>query len=281
MYYVLENDKPNFFENLFSWIKLEQNKIILPLGRIKISNKKIEKIARKTVNLISFSNSNKIVLSKEIKKKEDFLMLLQSEPIHIVDGKWLFEMLTIDVLDYLCCKMVFKKEDIGVSVLINDENDSRIQIIKELSKQYKTVNLITNHREKFKRIEEQIMEEQGVILMVTNNRKKSLARSKIVVNFDFPEELFQKYSLPEDAVVLNFSEKIEIKNKRFNGVLVQDYEISVGNWCDYDIVLDEKFDVKDLYESQFYKKQPYDMVRKQMKVDGVCVCKLFGKNGVI
>lgn len=281
MYYVLENDKPSFLENLFSLIKLKQNKIILPLNPGNVSRKKLKKLAQKTLNIVLGSNSQKIVLSKELKKQEAFVLGLQSNSIHLVDGKWLFEILVIDILEYLKDKKNLKKQEMRISILINEEKENRIQVIKELAKQYKSVNLITNHIEKFQKIEKQILEEQGIILTVTNNRKKSLLRSQLVINFDFPEELFRQYYLPEEAIVLNLAEKIEIKKKRFNGILIQDYEIFFKNWDDYDIELEEKFAKKEVYEAQFYQKQPYEMVRRQVKLDGVGILKLFGKNGEI
>lgn len=281
MYYVLENDKPSFLENLFSLIKLKQNKIILPLNPGNVSRKKLKKLAQKTLNIVLGSNSQKIVLSKELKKQEAFVLGLQSNSIHLVDGKWLFEILVIDILEYLKDKKNLKKQEMRISILINEEKENRIQVIKELAKQYKSVNLITNHIEKFQKIEKQILEEQGIILTVTNNRKKSLLRSQLVINFDFPEELFRQYYLPEEAIVLNLAEKIEIKKKRFNGILIQDYEIFLKNWDDYDIELEEKFAKKEVYEAQFYQKQPYEMVRRQVKLDGVGILKLFGKNGEI
>lgn len=281
MYYVLENDKPNFLENLFSLIKLKQNKIILPLNPDNVSTKKVKKLAQKTINVVLCSNSQKIVLSKELKKQETFVLELQNKPIHLVDGKWLFEMLVIDILDYLEEKRNFKKQEMRISILINEEKENRIQVIKELAQQYKSVNLITNHIEKFQKIEKQILEEQGIILTVTNNRKKSLMHSQLVINFDFPEELFMQYYLPEEAIILNLAERIEIKKKRFNGILIQDYEIFVKNSDDYDIELEEKFAKKEVYEAQFYQKQPYEMVKRQMKRDGVGILKLFSKNGEI
>lgn len=281
MYYVLENDKPSFLENLFSLIKLKQNKIILPLNPGNVSRKKLKKLAQKTLNIVLGSNSQKIVLSKELKKQEAFVLGLQSNSIHLVDGKWLFEILVIDILEYLKDKKNLKKQEMRISILINEEKENRIQVIKELAKQYKSVNLITNHIDKFQKIEQQILEEQGIILTVTNNRKKSLLRSQLVINFDFPEELFRQYYLPEEAIVLNLAEKIEIKKKRFNGILIQDYEIFFKNWDDYDIELEEKFAKKEVYEAQFYQKQPYEMVRRQVKLDGVGILKLFGKNGEI
>ena len=70
MFYILENDKPNFWKKGFSQVRLEQNKIILPHYE-KITEKKAQKLARKTLKIIMKSNVRKIAISNNLKKEKE------------------------------------------------------------------------------------------------------------------------------------------------------------------------------------------------------------------
>ncbi len=48
MYYIENNDKPRFLESMFKIIKIEGNKLILPLKTKNINKKYLAKLARKT-----------------------------------------------------------------------------------------------------------------------------------------------------------------------------------------------------------------------------------------
>ena len=118
MFYIEKNDKPNWLIKKANIIKVEDNTIILPIyDKIKI--KSIEKIAKKTNKIINrLSNSKKIVLSKEIKKQTDYINLLNTYGLEIQDGKWLFEILLSDVVEYIVKQQ--KIEKANISILIND-----------------------------------------------------------------------------------------------------------------------------------------------------------------
>ena len=60
-----------------------------------------------------------------------------------------------------------------ISMLINDITDFEIENIKLLAKKYKNLNIVTNHIEKIKKIEEELLEKEGIMITVTNNRKRA------------------------------------------------------------------------------------------------------------
>ena len=89
-----------------------------------------------------------------------------------------------------------------------------------------------------------------------NNKKRSLAKAKIVINIDFPTELLKQYTLYEESIIIDLTQNIKIVKKRFNGTIITNYEISLKNKQIYKKE-DELFFTRDLYEAEFYKKQPY------------------------
>lgn len=276
MYYIQEADKPNFLLKLFDIVKLQEDKIILPIGKEKIKDKKAEKLARKTKKILDKTNCKKLVLSKTIKKMENYKNYLYSYNFSIVEGKWLFEALSTQVLEYIINKEQIKKEETGVSVLVNEITDICLENIKEIIQQYKSVNIVTNHIEKFRKIEEKILQEEGIMITVTNNKKKSLAKSKLILNVDFPTELINQYCVYEEAIIINLRGNVKINKKRFNGVNINDYNIEFNYLDEFDYDKDNLYEKKDIYEALIYKKQPYKDIKYKIQRDKVRIVELFG-----
>ena len=170
MFYIEKNDKPSWFERKINLIKVQENTIIVPINE-NTNKKQVEKIAKKTNKIISkMTSSKKIVLSKKIQQEEQYVNYLNSYGLEISDGRWLFEILLINIVEYLIQKR--KIEKVSISILINDLTEIEFENIKLLANKYKTINIVTNHIEKFKKLEEQLREE-GIIITITNNKKKS------------------------------------------------------------------------------------------------------------
>ena len=281
MYYVQETDKPNFLFKLFNIVRLQEDKIILPIGEEKIRSKRAEKLAKKTKKILDKTNCNKIVLSKAMKTQEIYKNYLYSYNINIVEGRWLFEVLSKQILEYVIKKEKMKKEETRLSILVNEITDNFLQNIKEIVKQYKSVNIVTNHIEKFKRIEEKILQEDGIMITVTNNKKKSLAKSEIILNVDFPTELINQYYIYEEAIIINLRGNVKINRKRFNGININDYKMKFNYLDEFDYDKNNLYDKKDIYEAQIYQKQPYQEVIKRIKKDKVKIVGLIGNKTVL
>lgn len=281
MYYVQETDKPNFLWNLFNIVRLEENKIILPIGKEKITSKKAEKLAKKTKKILEKTNCNKLILSKLIKKQEDYKNYLYTYDLDIVEGKWLFEVLSYQSLEYVVNKKKMKKEETQVSILINEITDNILGNIRRIVSQYKRVNIVTNHLEKFKKIEEQILKQEGIMITVSNNKRKSLLKSKIILNVDFPTELINKYNLYEEAIIINLKGNVRIEKKRFNGININDYKIVFTNSEEFNYIQNDLYDQKDVYEAQIYQKQPFEYIEKKIKKDQVKIIQLLGNRTIL
>ena len=93
LYYIQEADKPSFLFKMFHIIKLEGDKIILPINEKTLQNKQLQKLARKTRKIFEKTKSKKIVLSKQMQKQEEYVNILHTYDFDIIEGKWLFECL--------------------------------------------------------------------------------------------------------------------------------------------------------------------------------------------
>ena len=278
MFYIEKNDKPNRLVRILKLIKVENNTIIVPICE-KTTSKQIEKLAQKTNKIINkLSNSKKAVLSKQAQEEVQFVNYLNSYGIQIANGRWLFEILLTDIVEYLINKK--KIEKANISILINDITEIELRNIKILAIKYKTINIVTNHIEKFTKLEEKLQEE-GVIITITNNKKKSLMKSNIIINVDFPKELLNKYRIKEDSNIINLRGKMKIIQKRFNGLNINNYEIDFRDDKKEICAYSGKFYLRDLYESKLYKKQGIDAILQETNRDKIVIKKLYLNNGTI
>ncbi len=279
MYYIEQADKPSKIEEWFKIVKLKNNRIILP--NQKEDNIKTDEIlAKKTKNILDKTASKKIILSKNIHKKNGYINYLYSYNYDIVDGKWLFKILLYDVLEYIIMKENLDKEETQISIMINDITERDLYNIKKIITNFKKVNIITNHLEKFKNIEEKY-KDIGIVINVGNNKRKGILKSKIILNLDFPSELVNKYNIYDQAIIVNFQNNVKIKKKRYNGICINDYEINVKNCSDFNFLDFENYFKKELYEGILYKNQPVEEILKKLKIDGVVIEKLIGTNNLI
>ena len=93
--------------------------------------------------------------------------------------------------------------------------------IKNIVKKYKNTTIVTRHIARLKRLQNEMYKQEGIVIAVTNNKRKSLANVNMILNFDFPEELLNKFSIFEEANIINFNNRVikfNITNYVLNGV---------------------------------------------------------------
>lgn len=278
LYFIQEADKPDILSKIFNRIQIEGDKVILPIQGREMQSKKVQKLAQKTKRIFEKTRSKRIVISKKVQEQEGYMNQLYTYDLEIVKGNWLFELLSYKVLDYILEKKEKKKEETNITILVNDLSDNMLANLRQIAKEYKIVNIITNHREKFKKIEKQILEEDGIMITVGNNKKKGVSKSELILNVDFPSELVNRYTIYEEAVIVNIRGNVRIENKRFNGICVNDYEIVAERIEDFDYDKVTKYKACQIYEAQMNKRQPFQELMKQIEKDKVKIVELIGRN---
>ena len=235
--------------------KIEVNQdIIFINSRIdRINNKVMHKI----VHILKNSSCSNVIISKQLKNSSNFINSLYSNNINIVNGRKLFEALIEKIIEKGCKDNgIIPKESI-ISFAINYAEANIIKTIENCSKKFKFVNIISNNISIFKRIKEKLYNENGIIITVTNNRRKALLNTDLIVNVDFPEEMLNKYVIYDNAVIINLEEPTKIRKKRFSGKIINDFEIHFKKDSNIELELNhekyKKFDIKDLAEVYLMK----------------------------
>lgn len=273
-YFIRKMDKPILIGNmLVGKIEGDTFNIYIDLNKEKNIGKVIKKFVK--------CNITNVVVSKELLENKNFINALNSYNIKIFDGRWLIKYLSIEILDSIVEQKNIKKEETEIAITTNEITDLSIEIIKILSKQYKKLTVVTNHIEKLRRIEKEMYEKEGILIVISNNKKKSLLNSSIILNLDFNKEILNKYKIKESAIVINLEGNMKIDNKRFNGTVVNDYEIDVER---EEIILREnmqEYRNKDILESILYMKDTYKNICSKIKKNKVKIKELYGINGKI
>lgn len=250
--------------------------ITLPLFKSnKIRNKKIIKIAKRINKKLYDNNIENVVLSNYLEENEILKQKLYCQNINILDGRYLFYLLIPEIIEYILKRQKVKLQNGEVTLLINDFTQNNAKIITYIAQNVKRVNIVTNHSNKFKKIEDYLYNELGVILNITNNKSKSLSNANIIINIDFPEEIINKYEINSNAIIVNIFNEIKTRAKKFNGININYYKACIPK--EYQI---DGFQNNLVYESSIYKCS-YENARKDIIANKIRIKKLVGINGDI
>ena len=250
--------------------------ITLPLFKSnKIRNKKIIKIAKRINKKLYDNNIENVVLSNYLEENEILKQKLYCQNINILDGRYLFYLLIPEIIEYILKRQKVKLQNGEVTLLINDFTQNNAKIITYIAQNVKRVNIVTNHSNKFKKIEDYLYNELGVILNITNNKSKSLSNANLIINIDFPEEIINKYEINSNAIIVNIFNEIKIRAKKFNGININYYKACIPK--EYQI---DGFQNNLVYESSIYKYS-YENARKDIIANKIRIKKLVGINGDI
>ena len=267
----------------------KMDKHILPIYKVKIEqdnckiylNLEKGKNIRKVINKLINNEATNVVLSKELFENKDLINALNANNIKVFDGRWLEKYISFEILDYVIEQKVLKKQETEIAITTNEITDLSIEIIKVLAKQYKRVTVVTNYINKLRKIEKEIYEKNGILIVVSNNQRKSLLKPQIILNLDFNKEVFNRYKINENALIINLEGDMKILTKRFNGININDYEIEVGKEENIWRENMKNFKNKDLLEAVLYMKDTFQNIRSKIAQNKVSIKEVFGINGKI
>ena len=144
----------------FNLIGLEEkdDKVIFKVPKTKRINKK-KKIINKICKKLEEKNINIIALDNVFNTDELVKNILYSKGMKILDGRWIFNFLIIETLEYIArvSKIELEKQEVGI--LVNNNNEINLENIIKVAKTVKRVNIITNNISKFKYVERKLYED--------------------------------------------------------------------------------------------------------------------------
>lgn len=269
-------------KKIINFVNVQDNYIIIQPIKEGANNKKLYKITRKIKEICTKGNVQNIVVSKQLQENKEFMAYIYAYKINTFDGKWLLNYMAYEIIDFIMQKTKEKKEKLEITILVNNITNEILENIKLFAKVFKRINIVTNFINKFKYLEKKIYDEYGMMITVTNNKRKSLERAKMILNYDFSNEVINQFSIYENATIINFRYNIQIKKKRFNGVIINNYEISsIHENDDFEFERLNCFYLKDLLEAKLYRKDTFESIRGDIIQNYYKIKELYGINGKV
>lgn len=276
--YVNELKTIKFKDNFFNIIKkenIEDRKIFSIPIKVNTKQRKLEKITTKLCQTLYKENIKKIIVSNELQKNEIFKEIVNRNRIDILDGKMLYKILLPEIIETICNYKNSQVKEEKISILVNENSEINLNNILDISKKAKSVNIVTNYINNFTKISNYLYDELGILIRVSNNLKKDLSNSTIIINIDFNADSINRYYINTKAIIVNIPENIKIDSKKFAGININSYNIIIPE----EYILTD-FDNKYIYESVICNKNVLEMLNSIEK-DEVKIKNLIGKNGVI
>ena len=255
IFFIEENDKQSILN--FKKIIVKNRKIVINRKMKNLNIKQKMKIVNKVREFLLEYKCRRVILTEELKQDREFINLLATNNINVIDGRWLFKMLIPEILDNVIKKGDMKKEEIEVVFVVNEKTRLIEKYIEEISKECKRVGIVTNHLSQFRQLEDELYNNSGILITVTNNRRKSLLKADIIVNVDYPKETLNKFTINDKGVIIDIEGDLKILKKRFCGKIINDFEIDIKDemfehWIKNNEIKNEYFNIKDIIEGYTY-----------------------------
>lgn len=263
---------------LFNIIKrdniLDRKSFLLPVDT-KTKRRKNELIGTKLCKILYKENINNVILANDLLRNKIVKKKIKSYGINILQGDKLDKLLLPQIVETIAEYKNSKMEEEKVSILTNDNSEIILNNIFEIARKTRNFDIVTNHIGKFTRISDYLYNELGILIRATNNAKRGLLNSNIIINVDFDQNMINKYNINPKAIIVNLPKNIKIISKKFSGINIKSYNIIIPK--EYKV---KGFNKKYLYEGIIYNyniSQALDKIEK----DEVKIRDFIGKNGII
>lgn len=225
-----------------------------------------KKILKKLEKEKTQTEKVQIVLSNKIKNYAQYF-----EGCKILDGKPIFLSSIEAILKEILQENSLELQDLYI--LTNYYQEKNINLIRNFATKVKTINVVTKEIEKYKIIEE-MLEKQGISIVISNNKRKSLKKAKIIINMDFSGEELNQYIIFRNAVIINITQEKLTKLKGFEGITIRDIQLRLKE--------DEKEFIRRNKLEGFRQIEIYESLKNNLsELNKIEIDKLYGNNGQI
>lgn len=260
---------------------------------IAVDNKNDIKIKKRLIKAIKKLKIEAIVFSKSLEGEFEVQIrdILNSNDnnnigIKIINGKKLMEYMQYEILEYIIKK---RKEDIKLEdVYIVFKKDSKLDLnfLKKFIENFRMTNIVTNEVDRLKNVQDNLLENDNILISVSNNKRKALKRAKYILNVNLDKVELEKYRINRNATIINIKENVRYDNVSFDGININNFNIELSDeYVERFEVLNEKFENTKLYESvlinENYTNKNIEKIYDRINNDEIKVKELIGNNGII
>lgn len=259
-------------KKIFCIVTINEQKVyVLPYKELE----KYSKFKLYLIKKILQKLNGKVVLSDYLNQSKILKKMLQNANIPVIEGMLLSTYLLPEIIGYICNKIKIEEQKQEITILTKNKSKGFSELAIELAKDVKRIHIVTNRVTQFADIERDLEGILGVGCQITNNKRKSLLKSKIIINLDYLEDELNEFAINPNAIIIDVIQKVNINTKSFCGIHIYDYEIGTDSKFEH-----EEFQKKKVLEAKIFGKN-YSGVREVIKEENIKIKKLIGKNGEI
>lgn len=277
----------NFFQNFQGMeIGIADNNYI-----IAIHDKDKKSIQKRLVKKIYKLKIDAIVFSKELegKFKDDICEMLKLDDninVKMINGKKLMEYMEFDIMKYILEKQKHSMRQEDIYIIFKRDNSLNLNFLVRFIENFRMTNVVTNDIARLKNVQDNLLDNENILISVSNNKKKALRRAKYVLNVNLTTEELAKYNINRNAVIINIRENVKYSNPGFEGVNVNYFDINVPDEFDEKFEqMGNNFDLVKLYESiliaENFGEASTEKVYEKIARDEIQVKNVIGINGRI
>lgn len=277
----------NFFQNFQGMeIGIADNNYI-----IAIHDKDKKSIQKRLVKKIYKLKIDAIVFSKELegKFKDDICEMLKLDDninVKMINGKKLMEYMEFDIMKYILEKQKHSMRQEDIYIIFKRDNSLNLNFLVRFIENFRMTNVVTNDIARLKNVQDNLLDNENILISVSNNKKKALRRAKYVLNVNLTTEELAKYNINRNAVIINIRENVKYSNPGFEGINVNYFDINVPDEFDEKFEqMGNNFDLVKLYESiliaENFGEASTEKVYEKIARDEIQVKNVIGINGRI
>lgn len=255
---------------------------------ISVSNKEKKRVKKKLIKFILKQKIDTLVFSQDLEgefKKEICNLLNDNFGISVLNGKKIMELMDFDIVKYIIDIQQVDMKQEEIYIIFKKDNSLNLNFLKRYIENFRMTNVVTNDIERLKKVQDNLLEHDGILISVSNNKRKALKRAKYVLNMNLSKSELEKYKINRNAIIINIKENVKYEDVNFDGVNVNYFEIALPDeYVEKFEQIGEKFDYVKLYESELLSKmqqKSLENIYAKIKSDGVRVDGLIGNNGKI
>lgn len=254
---------------------------------ITIQNEEKNRVKKKLIKYIRKLKIEAIVFSKELEGnfKNEICEMLENN-IRIINGKKLMEYMEFDILTYILEKQQANCKQEDIYIIFKKDSSLDLNFLKIFIENFRMTNVVTNDIERLKNVQDNLLEQDNILIAVSNNKKKALKRAKYILNINLTKEELEKYKINRDAIIVNIKENVKLDNPSFDGINVNYFKIKVPDEYNEKFEeIGENFEFAKMYESILFKeevqKKKLENVQERIKKDEIRISEIIGNNGTI
>lgn len=209
----------------FSFAKIDEVYDEITIDLSFFNDKNSKKIAKKICKILRKYKINNVILSSELFNNEMIKNTINTCDNNIITGDNIFKALIKKSIKDICNLTKTPMQLTKVAIFVHEFSIENLNVVKYISVDVKQLIVISDNKNRFERIAEDLLDNYGISLLIFDVDYKNISRCDFIINLDFTEKELKGYNLSREAIIISIKENIGKLKNNFNGIIINDLDI--------------------------------------------------------